>query len=65
MGGNLVKIKKTLIIQYIFRSIKNRKNFFINGKNHNTPDGTTVRDYIDIDILSKFINCLINKKKKI
>lgn len=65
VGGDLVKIKKkNSLFNYIIRSIKNRRNFYINGKNHNTPDGTTVRDYIDIDILSKFINCLLNKKEK-
>ncbi len=65
VGGNLIKIKKKhSLFNHIFKSIKNRKNFFINGKNHNTPDGTTVRDYIDIDTLTKFINCLIHKKEK-
>ena len=65
VGGDLLKIKKkNSLFNYIFKSIKNRKNFYINGRNYNTSDGTTVRDYIDVDILSKFINCLINKKTK-
>ena len=32
-------------------------------KNYNTPDGTTVRDFIDINILSKFILLLIKTKQ--
>ena len=65
IGGNLLKTKKKKsIFNYIHRAIKNKKFFFINGKNHKTLDGTTVRDYIDIEILSKFIYSLIKKNKK-
>ena len=52
------------MFNYIYKAIKNKKFFFVNGKNHKTPDGTTVRDYVDIDILSKFIFSLIKKSKK-
>ena len=48
---------------YLNKSIKKKKVFYINGKNYNTPDGTTVRDFIDINILSKFILLLIKTKQ--
>ena len=43
------------------------KNYQINiyGKNYNTRDGTCIRDYIDVNDLSKIhINCLTEKFKK-
>ena len=64
VGGNLLKIQKKSIFNYIKKSLKNKKPFFINGKNYKTLDGTAVRDYIDIDILSKFILFLIRQKSK-
>ena len=64
IGGNLLKIKKkNSLFNYLYRSIKNKKNFYVNGKNHKTPDGTTVRDFIDVGILSKFIFSLTMKKQ--
>ena len=48
------------------RCIVNR-NYQINiyGKNYNTKDGTCIRDYIDVNDLSKIhINCLTEKLKK-
>jgi len=43
------------------------KNYQINiyGKNYNTRDGTCIRDYIDVNDLSRIhINCLTEKSKK-
>ena len=64
IGGDLLKIKnKKSLFNYLNKSIKKKKVFYINGKNYNTPDGTTVRDFIDINILSKFILLLIKTKQ--
>jgi UDP-glucose 4-epimerase len=44
-----------------------KKNYQINiyGNNYNTKDGTCIRDYIDVNDLSKIhINCLTEKFKK-
>ena len=38
--------------------------FYINGNDHPTKDGTNVRDFIDLDILSQFIFLIIKKDFK-
>jgi UDP-glucose 4-epimerase len=53
----------------LFKNLSNcivNKNYQINiyGKNYNTRDGTCIRDYIDVNDLSKIhINCLTEKSK--
>ena len=64
VGGDLLRIRnKNSLFNYLNKSIKKKKIFYVNGKNYNTADGTAVRDFIDINILSKFILFLIKKKQ--
>jgi UDP-glucose 4-epimerase len=65
VGGNLLllKNKKTLFNKLNLANKKN-KIFYINGHDHPTQDGTNVRDFIDLDILSQFIFLIIKKNFK-
>lgn len=57
------------LFKNIVFSIKRKKNFQIFGDNYNTKDGTCIRDYIDINDLSKLhilaMNKIIKLKKSI
>ena len=56
---------KNLFLNLCHSATKNKK-FKINGKNHNTKDGTTVRDFIHVSDLSEIhykLSKLIIKKK--
>lgn len=58
---------ETHIIPLMLRAIKNNKTFKIFGSNYNTPDGTCVRDYIDVKDLANAhllaLNYLLDTKK--
>ena len=61
-----VKNKYSVITKLISSLLKN-KIFYINGANHNTKDGTPVRDFIHIDdiikiIFKSFLKIKISKK---
>ena len=65
VGGNLLflKNKKTLFNKLNLANKRNRI-FYINGHDHPTKDGTNVRDFIDLDIVSQFILLTIKKNFK-
>ena len=65
--SNLVLKKKNLnLFDSIYFALKNRKIFFINGKNLKTIDGTPVRDFITInDIINAHLECLSQKKNNL
>ena len=65
VGGNLLflKNKKTLFNKLNLANKRNRI-FYINGHDQPTKDGTNVRDFIDLDILSQFIFLIIKKNFK-
>lgn len=44
------------------RSIQDKKTFYVNGNNFNTPDGYCYRDFIDIKILTNFVIKLLKNK---
>ena len=46
------------------RSIQNKKTFYINGNNFNTPDGFCHRDFIDIKILTNYVLKLLKLKNR-
>ncbi len=64
--SNLVIKKKNLnLFESIYYAIKNKKTFYINGKNLNTIDGTPVRDFISInDIVNAHLECIHQKQNK-
>ena len=65
VGGNLLLLKsKETLFNKLNLSIKKNKVFYINGNDHPTKDGTNVRDFIDLDILSQFIFLIIKKSFK-
>ena len=65
VGGNLLSLrnKETLFNRLNLANKKNRI-FYINGHDHPTKDGTNVRDFIDLYILSQFIFLIIKKNFK-
>ena len=65
VGGNLLSLKsKNTLFNNLNLSIKKNKVFNINGNDHPTKDGTNVRDFIDLYILSQFIFLIIKKSFK-
>tara|TARA_Y100001958_G_C21245691_1_gene575553 strand:+ start:2158 stop:3150 length:993 start_codon:yes stop_codon:yes gene_type:complete len=64
--SNLVIKKKNLnLFESIYFAIKNKKTFYINGKNLNTIDGTPVRDFVSMhDIVTAHLECIHQKKNK-
>lgn len=65
VGGNLLLLKnKKTLFNKLNQANKKNKIFYINGHNHPTQDGTNVRDFIDLDILSHFIFLIIKKNFK-
>jgi UDP-glucose 4-epimerase len=65
VGGNLLFLndKKTLLNKLYLANKKNR-TFYINGNDNPTKDGTNIRDFIDLEILSQFILLIIQKDLK-
>jgi UDP-glucose 4-epimerase len=61
------EINRGSLFKNLSESIKKKKEFYVNGKNYNTKDGTCIRDYIDVNDLSE-IHLLsykyLKKKKK-
>lgn len=67
VGGNLLKLRnKATLFNRLNLANKKNRIFYINGHDHPTKDGTNVRDFIDLNILSQFIFLIIKKdfKKK-
>ena len=49
----------------LYRAIQNKTDFNIYGNDYSTPDGTCVRDYVDVNLISKAhfdVYSLLNKK---
>ena len=53
MGANVIAI--------IMNRLKNGIEFVLNGNKHNTPDGTTIRDYLHVDDACNAMKVCLNK----
>ena len=60
-AGHITNKPTHLIKRLCVFALMKKKNFFIYGDKYETPDGTTVRDYIHIADLTKIISMLIPK----
>lgn len=60
------EINSGSLFKNIISSLKNKKKFFVFGKNYKTKDGTCIRDYIDLNDLSELhlLSHKYIKKKK-
>lgn len=53
----------SLIIK-LFKSISNRKTFYINGEKLNTKDGSPIRDFFDVNLIAFLVSQIMNKTIK-
>ena len=60
----LINNNDSLLSNLVRQSTKKRKKIYIYGSNYKTHDGTCLRDYIDINDLSKIHLEVLNKIKK-
>ena len=50
--------------KHIFNILLRSSKFYINGENYNTPDGTCIRDYVNVSDISEIISRILKKKEK-
>ena len=63
LDKSIQKKKNFNLFEKLAYCIKYKLYLYIHGKNHNTKDGTPIRDYIHIDdIVSAHLECINNRK---
>lgn len=63
MLGDDSKKHKFNLVSLVCKSAIENKNLVLNGNNHNTKDGTPIRDYLHVEDLAEIVCNVIEKQK--